>query len=400
MGRKHGCKRSIHTQEGTRVTSLRVNPGPAHSTATSACPPEPQRDVLNEIEFRRMLALERKRSERAKAPFLLMLAQCVELEEQAAEQATLSNIAAVLNNDSRETDVIGWYQNGAILAVLYTGLAGERSAVFGKISDRVKSRLERNLALDEWRHVRLTFHFFPDDWDLSSDSPGNSALYVDIELAEKRNRARLAIKRLIDIVFGTVALIVLSPLFFWMALAIKMTSKGPVFFRQKRIGQYGKPFVFLKFRSMFEHSDVLVHKKFVKELIGATTPEKPLRDERGATYKIRNDQRVTRVGRIIRRMSLDELPQLLNVLKGEMSLVGPRPAIPYEVEVYQTWHRRRVLAAKPGITGIWQVAGRSRVKFDEMVRMDLRYAMAWSPWLDLKILLLTPFAVIRGTGAY
>ena len=207
-------------------------------------------------------------------------------------------------------------------------------------------------------------------------------------------------KRLIDIIFSAVVLLVLSPLFLGIALAIKVTSRGSVFFRQKRIGQYGKPFVVLKFRSMFENNDVLVHKNFVKDPIGDTTPEKLLRDELGALCKIRNDERVTRLGRIIRIMSLDALPQLLNVLKGEMSLVGPRPAIPYEVEVYQAWHRRRILAAKPGITGIWQVAGRSRAKFDEMVRMDLRYAMAWSPWLDLKILLLNTFSVIRGLGAY
>ena len=117
-------------------------------------------------------------------------------------------------------------------------------------------------------------------------------------------------------------------------------------------------------------------------------------------YKIKNDRRITRVGRFLRRTSLDELPQLVNVLKGEMSLVGPRPAIPYELAAYQAWHRRRVLQAKPGITGLWQVAGRSRVRFDEMVRMDLRYATSWTPWLDIKILLLTPLAVLRGTGAY
>jgi lipopolysaccharide/colanic/teichoic acid biosynthesis glycosyltransferase len=117
-------------------------------------------------------------------------------------------------------------------------------------------------------------------------------------------------------------------------------------------------------------------------------------------YKIKDDKRITRVGRFLRRTSLDELPQFINVLNGEMSLVGPRPAIPYELASYQTWHRRRVLEAKPGITGVWQVAGRSRVKFDEMVRMDLRYAMSWSPWLDVKILLLTPLAVIKGSGAY
>ena len=102
----------------------------------------------------------------------------------------------------------------------------------------------------------------------------------------------------------------------------------------------------------------------------------------------------------MRRTSLDELPQFLNVLKGDMSLVGPRPAIPYELAAYQTWHRRRMLEAKPGITGLWQIAGRGRVKFEEMVRMDLRYAAAWSPWLDIKILMRTPLAVIRGTGAY
>ena len=113
-----------------------------------------------------------------------------------------------------------------------------------------------------------------------------------------------------------------------------------------------------------------------------------------------NDPRITRVGRFLRRTSLDELPQFLNVLQGEMSLVGPRPAIPYELAAYQTWHRRRVLEAKPGITGLWQVQGRSRVGFDEMVRLDLRYVRSWSPWLDLKILLQTPKAVMDGTGAY
>jgi lipopolysaccharide/colanic/teichoic acid biosynthesis glycosyltransferase len=117
-------------------------------------------------------------------------------------------------------------------------------------------------------------------------------------------------------------------------------------------------------------------------------------------YKLTKDPRVTRVGAFLRKTSLDELPQLINVLRGEMSLVGPRPAIPYEVEAYQTWHRRRVLEAKPGITGLWQVGGRSRVGFDEMVRLDVRYAAKRSFWLDMKILLLTPRAVIMGEGAY
>ena len=117
-------------------------------------------------------------------------------------------------------------------------------------------------------------------------------------------------------------------------------------------------------------------------------------------YKLTNDRRVTRVGKFLRRTSLDELPQFLNVLEGDMSLVGPRPAIPYEVAAYETWHRRRVLEVKPGITGSWQVNGRSRVKFDEMVRLDLQYARSWSPWMDINILMRTPRAVIRGDGAY
>ena len=119
-----------------------------------------------------------------------------------------------------------------------------------------------------------------------------------------------------------------------------------------------------------------------------------------SAYKLTADPRVTRVGSFLRKTSLDELPQFLNVLKGDMSLVGPRPPLPYEVECYKLWHRARLLAAKPGITGLWQVGGRSRVKFDDMVRMDLRYAASWSLWLDIKILLQTPHAVFSGNGAH
>jgi lipopolysaccharide/colanic/teichoic acid biosynthesis glycosyltransferase len=151
---------------------------------------------------------------------------------------------------------------------------------------------------------------------------------------------------------------------------------------------------------MYVNNDQHVHQKFVTGLITNQTGPGHSDEKGNGVYTMKNDSRVTRVGKFLRRTSLDELPQLLNVLAGEMSLVGPRPAIPYELAAYQTWHRRRVLEAKPGITGAWQVAGRSRVQFDDMVRMDLRYAMAWTPWLDLKILLRTPLAVIRGSGAY
>jgi lipopolysaccharide/colanic/teichoic acid biosynthesis glycosyltransferase len=249
--------------------------------------------------------------------------------------------------------------------------------------------------------VSISFHFFPDDWDHgNSGRPSNPALYPDLTSPGNRRRSLLIVKRIIDIAGSALALILCSPLFVAIALAIKVSSKGSVLFRQQRIGQYGKLFTFLKFRSMYVNNDDFVHQKFVTELISSESKDKSPGKDGDGVYKLKDDKRITGVGRFLRRTSLDELPQLFNVLQGEMSLVGPRPAIPYELAAYQTWHRRRVLETKPGITGVWQVTGRSRVKFDEMVRMDLRYALAWSPWLDVKILLRTPFAVIRGSGAY
>jgi lipopolysaccharide/colanic/teichoic acid biosynthesis glycosyltransferase len=203
-----------------------------------------------------------------------------------------------------------------------------------------------------------------------------------------------------DVVGSIVGLILFAPIFVMVALAIRLSSKGPVFFSQVRVGRYGAPFVFLKFRSMYLDNDVHLHKQYVTQLIaGQAEPQPPDRNSQ-SVYKLTRDPRVTRVGAFLRKTSLDELPQLWNVLTGEMSLVGPRPPIPYEVEAYQIWHRRRVLEAKPGITGLWQVSGRSRLKFDEMVRLDVRYARIRSIWFDIKILLRTPGSVIVGDGAY
>jgi lipopolysaccharide/colanic/teichoic acid biosynthesis glycosyltransferase len=194
--------------------------------------------------------------------------------------------------------------------------------------------------------------------------------------------------------------VLFAPLFLGIAAAIKATSKGPVFFRQQRVGQHGVPFVFLKFRSMFTGNDASTHKEYVQKLIAGKAERHPSNGASGGVFKLTKDPRITRVGAFLRRTSLDELPQFINVLQGEMSLVGPRPPVPYEVEAYDFWHRRRLLEAKPGITGLWQVSGRSRVTFDEMVRLDLRYARTWTPWVDLKILVRTPVAVVFGDGAH
>jgi lipopolysaccharide/colanic/teichoic acid biosynthesis glycosyltransferase len=198
-------------------------------------------------------------------------------------------------------------------------------------------------------------------------------------------------------VIGSVLLLIASlPLFAVIAAAVKLTSRGPVFYKQHRVGQYGRRFTFLKFRSMYVDNDHSIHREYVKQLIAGNAGRVCPDGKGDGVFKLANDPRITRVGRFLRRSSLDELPQFLNVLVGDMSLVGPRPPIPYELAAYQTWHRRRLLQVKPGITGLWQVAGRSRVGFDDMVRMDLQYATRWSPWLDVKILLRTPSAVIKG----
>jgi lipopolysaccharide/colanic/teichoic acid biosynthesis glycosyltransferase len=221
-------------------------------------------------------------------------------------------------------------------------------------------------------------------------------LYPDLMTPNENRQSLLRVKRTMDIAGSLLALTVSFPFFLAIALAVKLSSKGPVFFRQDRIGQYGQRFTFLKFRSMRVNNDDSVHRDYVKRLIAGEAEQVQVAPGRDGVFKLANDKRITGIGKFLRKTSLDELPQFINVLRGEMSLVGPRPPIPYELAAYQTWHRRRVLQVKPGITGLWQVTGRSRVRFDDMVRLDLRYAMSWSPWLDVKILLRTPAAVIKG----
>ena len=272
--------------------------------------------------------------------------------------------------------------------------------VLSALHSRVTGALRNDLSLEQMNVVHISFHVFPDDLDLENGSrPADTKLYPDLKAQDNISKVSLAIKRMIDVVGSGAALLVLSPVFVAIAVGIKLTSEGPILFKQPRLGRYGARFTFLKFRSMRVQSDAKIHREFVRKLISAKESN-PQPDKPGEVYKIKDDPRVTRIGKFIRKTSLDELPQFLNVLKGEMSLVGPRPPIPYEIESYDIWHRRRFLETKPGITGLWQVEGRSRVTFDEMVRLDIKYARMWSPWLDIKILLKTPKAVLRGDGAY
>jgi lipopolysaccharide/colanic/teichoic acid biosynthesis glycosyltransferase len=364
--------------------------------------PALKRVPLDEATFRQMIAIERKRTERSKAPFVLMLLEADSDEGSKKARATLDTVTKALLASSRDTDLIGWYQEGVTLGAIFTGLVvTNKRTILETFLAKINATLKEELTEDQFNKLRISFHFFPDDWD--HEKPGrasNEALYPDLTRHDKGRRSVLLVKRVIDITGSISMLILCAPLFIAIAMAVKFTSKGPVFFRQRRVGRYGKTFTFLKFRSMFVNNDPTVHKEFVTRLIASQTAGIQQREAGSSVYKLTNDKRITRVGKFLRRTSLDELPQFLNVLAGDMSLVGPRPPIPYELAAYQTWHRRRLLGVKPGITGLWQVISRSTVQFDEMVRLDLRYASTWTPWLDFKILLRTPLAVIKGTGAF
>ncbi|MCH9687324.1 MAG: sugar transferase [Deltaproteobacteria bacterium] len=200
------------------------------------------------------------------------------------------------------------------------------------------------------------------------------------------SEARLAIKRIIDFTGALVGILLTGPIMLFVTIAIKITDPGPVLFRQVRAGRNGRTFTMLKFRSM-----VMDAEKRKQELMH-------LNEMDGPVFKIQRDPRITAVGRFIRKTSLDELPQLFNIFVGDMSLVGPRPPLPSEVDQYEPWQRRR-LSVKPGLTGMWQVSGRNQIDFDEWMRMDLDYIDNWSLWLDIKIILKTVPAVVLRSGA-
>jgi lipopolysaccharide/colanic/teichoic acid biosynthesis glycosyltransferase len=360
-----------------------------------------QHGVLSEESFQRMICLERKRSERSRKPFLLMLVDMGGYLPSERTTKVLSGILSALTISTRETDVTGWYKHSSVVGVMFTEIGLEdRASVLSTMITRVSETLKNALSFEQFNQVSLSFHLFPEDWNHEDEKrPTDSRLYPDLEKREESRRVSHAVKRVMDIGGSLFALMVFAPLWLVIALAIKLTSKGPVFFRQRRIGQHGVPFTFLKFRSMHVGNDASTHKEYVQKLIAGKAEKHPSDGSEEGVYKMTKDPRITTLGAFLRKSSLDELPQFVNVLRGEMSLVGPRPPVPYEVEAYDLWHRRRVLEAKPGITGLWQVSGRSRIKFDDMVRLDLHYAQNWSPWLDLKIILRTPGAML-GEGAY
>ncbi|NTV45298.1 MAG: sugar transferase [Chlorobiales bacterium] len=223
-----------------------------------------------------------------------------------------------------------------------------------------------------------------------------------ISMSQNNDQTLLVIyKRIFDVATALLGLVILALPFLIISLIIKLTSKGPIFYKQTRIGKEGKPFDFYKFRSMYANNDDKIHREFAKNFINESKSGSMTQptDDNGSVKKIVNDPRVTPIGRFLRKTSLDELPQLINVLKGEMSLVGPRPCMPYEWDEYDAWHQRR-LSVTPGCTGLWQVSGRSLVGFNDMVILDLYYIDNMSPMLDLKLILKTIPVMFFAKGGY
>ena len=232
----------------------------------------------------------------------------------------------------------------------------------------------------------------------------NTEQFGTAELATKTSHAIFRrrwfdriLKRSTDIVASIAVLAFGFPFFLAIALLIKLTSKGPVFFKQERVGENGASFALFKFRTMRTDCDDSLHKEFTRNFIQGRLPEPSLDAGKSEVYKMTDDPRITAVGGVLRKTSLDELPQFINILRGEMTIVGPRPPLLYEYECYDEWHKLR-LKVRPGLTGLWQVNGRSTVQFHEMVKMDIYYIENWSLMLDFKIMLKTVPVMLAGTG--
>lgn len=359
---------------------------------------DPECGIYVEDYFHEMIYTERKRSERSKRPFMLMLLDLEQVLNGPAYKLSLETITKDIVAMTRETDIKGWYRHHSVIGTIFTEIT---ESMVETIKKKVYSTMMESGAIgpELFEKIKVSFHVYPEKKsDSKLNIPLDFKLYPDLVKKNSCKRSRLIVKRAIDICGAAAGLVIFSPLFVAIPLAIKMTSKGPVFFRQTRVGEFGKPFTFLKFRSMHIDNDEKIHSEYVRKLIldqkeygsGVT----------GKIYKIKDDPRITAIGKFLRKTSLDELPQFLNVLRGDMSLVGPRPPIPYELENYDAWHWGRVREAKPGITGLWQVKGRSMTTFNDMVRMDIRYAKQWSIWMDLKLMALTPWSMLTSKGAY
>lgn len=358
------------------------------------------RSIHDERFFKEMITRERKRTERSGMTMALLL---VGLPDRLSEERTAASalVANTLLTVTSELDILGWFEPSHVLGVIVSeitlaDLTSRCEQLANELRNAVAFHGDEELA----QHLSITIHMYPEPTpsiEQQVPPPLNLLLYPELSMKRPSIRNYQILKRGIDIVLSALLLLLLLPVFALIAVLVKLSSSGPVFFKQTRVGHLVKPFTMYKFRTMYADADHGVHYHYVNWFI--TSSDKAEAKDKASFFKLTNDDRITVIGRLLRRTSLDELPQLWNVLIGDMSLVGPRPPLPYEVQQYKQWHCRRLIEAMPGITGLWQVVGRSRTTFDEMVRLDLQYARTMSLWSDIKILLVTPTAAITGKGA-
>lgn len=349
--------------------------------------------ILDESNFKQALSRERKRTERSGMAMALLL---IGLPNGSGKQGMADGavVANAMSTVTSDLDIVGWWEPASVIGLIVTEID---PADLTNRCDRLESEVRNAVAfhgdaeLAQQVSIRVLVYPEPTISNKESVAPMDPLLY-----SEHAPIVQI-IKRGMDVVLSALLLILLLPLFALIAVLVKLSSPGPVFFKQTRVGHLMKPFTMYKFRTMYADSDHGVHYHYVSWFI--TSSDKGDAKDKASFFKLTNDDRITPIGRLLRRTSLDELPQLWNVFIGDMSLVGPRPPLPYELQQYRPWHRRRLLEAMPGITGLWQVVGRSRTTFDEMVRLDLQYARTMSLWSDIKILLATPAAMISGKGA-
>lgn len=408
---------SLEERRVARISDERAQRRPAHPVADPAGAPDADRRHDNSVAhgvrllfhseptavqsaargatviareaFLSIVQHEKRRADRSCSPLSVAV---FHVDRDVDALRNVERLLALLAAITRETDTLGRLDDEVVAVLLpETSAAGLQHFVQKVLRAGGASTPEPRTAT------------YPDtrfDQCLGGRSAGGAAGEPGIDhTAEPQASGGYGLKRGVDIVGSAIALILLSPLMLVVATAIRLSSPGPALFRQTRLGKGGVPFVLYKFRSMRIDADDRVHRDFVAGLInGASGTEAGSAGESPA-FKLKADPRITPLGRWLRKTSVDEIPQFFNVLKGEMSLVGPRPPVGYEVDSYQSWHLRRVLEMKPGLTGIWQVEGRSKVSFDDMVRMDLRYLRSCSLGFDLLILLRTVKVVLSCDGA-
>jgi lipopolysaccharide/colanic/teichoic acid biosynthesis glycosyltransferase len=346
--------------------------------------------VLGEGLFKEAFVRERKRADRFNQPFAVLLVdRGKSLLERGRWVTILRAVAAV----KRDIDIVGWLEQGAVLGLLLQEASGKGAL---KAMHRVRQEIARRLGDTALAALSIRLYAHGDQSGPEGAALPPVDLLLEAFVDQRGNPWRDGAKRGLDILGSLAFLAVFAPVLLAIFTVVKWTSPGPALFRQVRVGRRGEPFTMLKFRTMFLNVGHGIHQDYVTWFIKSSGQQPRTGNE---VFKLTNDPRITPVGRFLRKTSLDELPQFWNVLRGDMSLVGPRPPLPFEIEQYQPWHRRRVLEAKPGVTGPWQVNGRSRTTFDEMVRLDLRYARAHSLWTDIKLLAATPRAMVSGKGA-